>query len=213
MLTLYSYFRSSAAYRVRIALNLKGLEYDQVAINLVKGEQSGADYHAINTQSLVPSLRLGNGTVLTQSGAMLEWLDETFTRPPLYPEKPLQKARHRALCNIIACDIHPLNNLRVLKYLQGELTISEQDKTAWYQHWIAKGFASIEAQLDDGPFAAGEQPGMVDVFLVPQVYNALRFEQDMSPYPKIQAAYRACSDLPAFQAAAPEAQPDANITA
>ncbi len=208
MLQLYSYFRSSAAYRVRIALNLKSVEYEQIGVNLVKAEQRGPEYLALNPQGLVPSLRLEDGTVLTQSGAMLEWLEETYPQPRLYPADPIERARCRALCSAIACDIHPLNNLRVLKYLSGELGVSDEQKTTWYQHWIALGFDSLEGQLSGSPYALGDSPTMADVYLIPQVYNALRFKQDMSGYPRIQATYQACNELAAFQAAAPEAQPD-----
>ena len=209
MLRLYSYFRSSAAYRVRIALNYKNIEYDQVAINLVGDEQRSAAYLGVNPQGLVPALRLEEGTVITQSTAILEWLEEVHPALALYPPDPIARAKARALCNAVACDIHPLNNLRVLKYISGELNATDEQKSAWYQNWIAAGFASIESQLNGSPYALGETVTMVDLYLIPQVYNALRFEQDMTAYPKIMAVYEACNGLDAFKAAAPESQPDA----
>ena len=209
MLQLYSYFRSSAAYRVRIALNLKGVEYQQIGVNLVKVEQRSKEYLALNPQGMVPSLRLEDGTVLTQSGAILEWLEEAFPETRLHPGDAVERAKCRALYNSIACDIHPLNNLRVLKYLSGELGIGDEQKTAWYQHWIALGFSGLEGQLRGAPYALGDSLTLVDVCLIPQVYNALRFNQDMSNYPRIMGVYLACNELGAFQTAAPDAQPDA----
>lgn len=205
---LYSYFRSSAAYRVRIALNIKGIDHQRVAVNLLKGEQRGDDYLEINPLGLVPALRLENDTVLTQSTAILEWLEETHPDQPLLPSGPLEKARVRAWVNTIACDIHPIDNLRVLKYLTGTLGLDEEQKTAWYLHWIRAGFEALEKQLVGGPYCAGDTPGMADCYLVPQVYNANRFGLDISPYPKIQAISEACDQLDAFIAARPENQPD-----
>jgi len=206
---LYSYFRSSAAYRVRIALNIKGIDYQLAPVNLLEGAHQSDEYRAINPLGLVPALRLEDGTVLTQSTAILEWLEETHPDKPLLPRDPLAKARVRAWVNTIACDIHPIDNLRVLKYLTGTLGVDEEQKTAWYQHWIRPGFEALEKQLTAGPYCAGEAPGMADCYLVPQVYNARRFGLDMSPYPKIQAGCAACDELDAFIAARPENQPDA----
>jgi maleylpyruvate isomerase len=206
---LYGYFRSSAAYRVRIALNLKGIDYQQIAVNLLHSAQREESYIARNKQGLVPTLGLDEGSFITQSTAIIEWLEETYPTPALLPESPLQRANIRALCNIVACEIHPLNNLRVLKYLQDELGVDEIQKTTWYQHWVAEGFNAIDAMLSEGPFAMGDSITMADLYLVPQVFNALRFKQDMSPYPKIMACYNACNQVEAFIAAAPANQPDA----
>jgi len=209
MLTLYSYFRSSAAYRVRIALNVKKIEYDLVAINLVNNEQNSAQYLAINPQGLLPSLRLEDGAVVSQSTAILELLEESYPEQALYPTDAIAKAHVRSLCNIIACDIHPLNNLRVLKHLTTELGVSDEEKLSWYHYWIDLGFTSIENQLSCSPYAMGSVVTMADIYLIPQVYNALRFGQNMTKYPKIMAVYDACNKLDAFKAAAPESQPDA----
>ena len=205
---LYSYFRSSAAYRVRIALNLKGIDHGVIPVDLVAGEQRGEDYRWHNPQGLVPTLVSGN-IVLTQSTAILEWLEERHPEPALYPQDILQRARVRALCQLIACDIHPLNNLRVLKYLREEL---EQDKDAvqrWYAHWISEGFAALEAQLRDGSFVNGEAPGMAEAYLIPQVYNAERFSVPLDDFPHIRSLHARCEELPAFRRAHPDAQPDA----
>lgn len=204
---LYSYFRSSAAYRVRIALNLKGIDYDLLPVNLVQGDHQSAEYRAINPQGLVPSLELASGEYLTQSPAILEWIEEIYPEPPLYPQDPVQRARVRATCMSIGCDIHPINNLRVLKYLSNNLGVSDQAKTEWYHHWIALGFAAIEETVK-GPFCNGNEPSMADVYLVPQVYNALRFKLDMSGFPKILSAFNHCQEHPAFKAAHPEQQAD-----
>lgn len=209
MLQLFSYFRSSAAYRVRIALNLKAVGYVQEGVNLVADQQRSDSYMAINPQGLVPALRLENGTVLSQSTAILEWLEEAYPELPLYPKDPIERAKARALTNSVACDIHPLNNLRVLKYLAGEMGITDEQKTSWYHHWIAQGFTSLENQLTATPYSMGDRITMVDVYLIPQIYNALRFKQDMTPFPKIMQVYAACNVLDAFKTAAPEVQPDA----
>lgn len=210
MLRLYSYFRSSAAYRVRIALNYKGIEYKQIPVNLLNDEQKSKEYLAINPLGLVPALKLDDDTIITQSTAILEWLEEQYPEPGLYPYDAATRAKARSLCNIIACDIHPLNNLRVLKYLKEELLISEEQKSNWYQHWIAKGFRSVEKALSPGSYALGNSVSMVDIYLIPQVYNALRFKQDMNSYPNITRIYHACSVLDAFKMAAPESQMDAS---
>lgn len=206
---LFSYFRSTAAYRVRIALNLKGVDYRLTPVNLVNGEQQGAGYLAINAQGLVPALRLDNGRVLTQSTAILEWLEESQSGTPLLPGNAEERARIRGWVNLIACDIHPLNNLRVLKYLKNTLEVSDEDKTSWYHHWIQLGFEVLEQQLAGTPYSAGSEVSLADVYLVPQVFNAHRFGLDMSPYPGIQAITDACNQLDAFDRARPENQPDA----
>jgi maleylacetoacetate isomerase len=215
MLTLYSYWRSSAAYRVRIALNLKGLAYQQVPVHLVKdgGQQHSADYQALNPQQLVPLLvDEGNGGVrIAQSLAILEYLDEVFPVPALLPSDPAQRAQVRALARHIACDLHPLNNLRVLQYLTGELGVSDQARGAWYQHWLHKGLAAVEAGLAvfDDRLSLGECPGYLEACLVPQLYNARRFNCDLDAYPRILAMAARCESLDAFKQAAPEVQPDA----
>lgn len=210
---LYDYFRSSAAYRVRIALNLKGVEYQQVPVSLVKGEQSAAPFLDINPQGLVPALELDDGTLLSQSLAICEYLDEAHPTPALLPAGALSRARVRALAQAIACDIHPLNNLGVMKYLKGALSIGEEAAAQWYGHWVSEGFAALEQRLEGegetGRFCHGERPTLADLCLVPQVYNARRFAIDLSDYPGIVAVDAACTALQAFAAAAPENQPDA----
>lgn len=214
MTTLYGYFRSSAAYRVRIALNLKGLAHDQAPVNLVKGEQRGEEYLARNPQGLVPALITDDGVRLTQSLAICEYLDERYPDPALLPADAAGRARVRALAQSVACEIHPLNNLRVLKYLTGELGLDETAKMTWYRHWIAEGFAALEAQLSreagSGDFCHGDTPGLADLCLVPQVFNAERFECDLATYPRIRRIVANCRALDAFARAAPEAQPDAD---
>ncbi|PPC74502.1 maleylacetoacetate isomerase [Pokkaliibacter plantistimulans] len=208
-LELFSYFRSSTAYRLRIALNLKGIDYRITPINLLKGEQRSEAYLQLNPQGLVPALRLGDGRILTQSMAILEWLEVSYPQTPLYPDDSWQQAQVRSLCMEISCDIHPLNNLRILKYLVGPLGRSDEEKTAWYHHWLHQGFRVLEAQLPDTTYAGGEQPNMVDVCLIPQLYNAYRFGLDMTSYPRMQHIYHHCNQLDAFIQAAPEQQPDA----
>jgi len=208
---LYSYFRSSAAYRVRIALNLKGLPYEMVPIHLTKdgGLQSTAEYRAVNPQKLVPSLVLDRGDVLTQSLAIIEYLDETHPEPRLLPTNPIERARVRAVALAIACDIHPIDNLRVLQYLKRALKHEQPEIDAWYHHWIVEGFAALEATLEPGPYACGAQVTLADVCLVPQVANARRFKVPLDAFPKIVAADAACLALPPFDKARPENQPDA----
>jgi maleylacetoacetate isomerase len=212
-LVLYSYWRSSAAYRVRIALNLKGLAFQSIPVNLVKhgGEQLGETYRAINPQGLVPVL-LHEGNVLTQSMAICEYLDECFSNYPLLPADSTGRAQVRSLALQIACDIHPLNNLRVQKYLQAHCGES-LDATQWMSHWMSEGFAAIEQQLenrgDTGSLYYGDRPGLFECFLVPQVYNAERFGTEMSAFPAINRIVKQCRNLPAFIDAAPENQPDA----
>lgn len=213
MTTLYGYYRSSAAYRVRIALNLKGLAYDQAPVNLVKGEQRAETNLARNPQGLVPTLKTDDGVQLTQSLAICEYLDEQHPEPPLLPADAGERARVRSLAQLVASEIHPLNNLKVLKYLVHELKVDEDAKLAWYRHWIAEGFDALEAMLSreagSGDFCHGDTPTLADLCLVPQVFNAERFECDLSPYPRIQRITANCRALPAFQQAAPEVQPDA----
>ncbi len=213
---LYTYFRSSAAYRVRIALNLKGLPYDSVPVHLVKdgGQQLQASYQAKNPQKLIPALELEDGTVLTQSLAIMEYLDEAHpAAAALLPQGTIARAQVRALAQAIACDIHPLNNLRVLKYLSGTLQVSDEVKNAWYQHWVQAGFSAIETMLanspDTGKCCFGDTPTLADCCLIPQVYNAERFNVDMAAYPTIARITAHCRSLPAFQQAAPEQQADA----
>ncbi|MGQ9365789.1 maleylacetoacetate isomerase [Azospirillum sp. ST 5-10] len=209
---LYGYFRSSAAYRVRIALNLKGLTADLVAVHLRRGEQTAPAYAALNPQRLVPALE-DEGTVLTQSLAIVEYLDERHPHPPLLPVDPADRARVRALALAVACDIHPLNNLRVLNHLRDRLGLDEAARNDWYRHWVADGFRAIEAMLAGDPrtgrLCHGDTPTLADVALVPQVYNAERFAVDLAPYPTIRRVTDAARALDAFAAAAPERQPDA----
>ncbi|ARP82625.1 maleylacetoacetate isomerase [Bordetella genomosp. 8] len=211
---LYSYFRSSAAYRVRIALNLKGLPYEYVPVHLVKdgGQQLKPEYTRLNPQALVPTLVDGDA-VLTQSMAIIEYLDETHPQPPLLPDTPIARARVRALAQGIACDIHPLNNLRVLRYLKRELDLPDQARDTWYRHWVESGLLALERMLADSPdtgaFCHGDAPTLADACLVPQVYNARRLDCDLSAMPTIVRIDAACLALPAFAQAAPDAQPDA----
>ncbi|MBH0046633.1 maleylacetoacetate isomerase [Pseudoalteromonas sp. NZS11_1] len=207
---LYSYFRSSAAYRVRIALNLKAIDHELAIVNLLKSEQLGEEYLATNPQGLLPALETDNG-VLAQSLAILEWLDETYPQAPLITGTAWQKAQIRNLSFAIACDIHPVNNLRVLKYLSNELGVDNEAKNKWYRHWIEISFEKIELMLNENDdYCFGNQPTLADICLVPQVFNAIRFNVDMSAYPKIAAIYEHCNKLAAFNDAAPQNQPDAN---
>ena len=211
---LYTYFRSSAAYRVRIALNLKGLPWEAAAVHLARdgGEQHSAAYRAVNPAELVPTLE-DRGATLTQSLAIIEYLDELRPQPALLPANLLARARVRAIAQAIACDIHPINNLRVLQYLTGPLGVSEDQKLAWYRHWVDTGLAAVEAMLadhpDTGQFCHGDTPGLADCCLVPQVYNARRFNCRLDHVPTVMRIVDACEGLPAFQAAAPGAQADA----
>lgn len=208
---LYDYFRSSAAYRVRIAMNLKGLTADREFIHLRKGDQRGEAYRAINPQKLVPTLIDGDVT-LAQSLAIIEYLNETKAGPALLPSDPVGRARVRQLAQIIACDIHPINNLRILGYLTGKLGLSEEQRDEWYRHWVKEGFEALETLLQDkatGLFCHGDQPTLADICLVPQVFNGLRFKVDMAPYPVINRIYAQCNTLEAFAEAKPDVQPDA----
>ncbi|MGC1816148.1 MAG: maleylacetoacetate isomerase [Casimicrobiaceae bacterium] len=211
---LYDYFRSSAAYRVRIALNLKGVMPDErTFVHLRMGNQRAQDYLALNPQGLVPALALDDGQVLTQSLAIVEYLDETHPEPPLLPADPAARARVRAIALQIACEIHPLNNLRVLNYLTGTMGVSKEQKNGWYRYWIDVGFEALEKQLaresGTGRHCHGDTPTLADVCLVPQLANARRFAIDLSPYPTLTRIEAACNALPAFSAAAPSRQPDA----
>ena len=210
---LYTFWRSSAAYRVRIALNLKGLGYTSIAKALGKGAHLAADYTAVNPQGLVPALE-DDGHVFTQSLAIMEYLDETHPAPPFLPADPVGRATVRSLAQAIACDIHPLNNLRVLNYLRGPLEADDATVTAWYRHWIGVGFASLEElarrHARTRRFFYGDAPTLADICLVPQVYNARRFECDLAPYPTLVALSTALEAIPEFAAARPEAQPDAS---
>jgi len=208
----YDYFRSSAAYRCRIALNLKGLDPERTFVNLRTGEVRSAWYTEINPQQLVPSLVLGED-VLTQSMAIIEYLDEQHPEPPLLPKDGLERARVRALAQSIACDIHPLNNLRVLNYLTGDMGLSEDKKLEWYHHWIEVGFTALETQLagdpQTGTYCHGDTVGLADICLAPQVFNARRFEVDVDRYPTIARIDAAINALDAFADAQPGRQPDA----
>ena len=208
---LYGYFRSSAAFRVRIALNLKKLDYETAAIHLRRNDQSGPDYLAVNPQGLVPTLDDG-GRRLIQSLAIIEYLDETYQDPPLLPKSPEDRARVRALAEIVACDIHPINNLRVLRYLMHSLGHDETAIASWYNHWIATGFHALERLLADdartGDFCHENVPGFADIALVPQVVNAERYRLDLAPYPTITRIFESCTKREAFAAAHPNKQPD-----
>jgi len=212
MLTLYSYWRSTAAYRVRIALNLKGLAYRQLPVHLLKdgGQQHAAEYRALNPQELVPLLVDGE-TGIAQSLAILEYLEEVYPLPTLLPAEPAQRARVRALALHIACEIHPLNNLRVLQYLSNQLGVADQAKDAWYRHWVGLGLAAVEQGLAgfEGGLSLGQRPGYLEACLVPQLYNARRFNCALDAYPRILAMAARCESLEAFKQAAPEVQPDA----
>jgi maleylpyruvate isomerase len=211
---LYGYFRSSASYRVRIALNLKGCRYEHRSVHLSRagGEQFSPEFREVNPQSLVPVLEDGSKR-FTQSLAIIEYLEDRYPRPPLLPSDPAARARVRALALSIACDVHPLNNLRVLGYLTRELGVSEEAKVRWYQQWVALGLRAFEAQVangaDTGLFCHGDTPGLADCCLVPQLFNARRFQCDLSGYPTLLAIEQRCAAMPAFHDAAPEHQPDA----
>lgn len=201
---LYDFFRSSAAYRVRIALNLKGVAYDRREVHLVKGEQRAADHLARNPQGFVPALDIGDGQVLTQSLPIIEWLDATFPEPRLIPADPLARARAMAQAMVIAADIHPLNNLRVLRRLGAQFGADDAATGDWYRHWIAQGFAALEVMAGDGPFLGGAAPRIADVMLVPQMYNARRFDTPLNDYPRLVAADAAARAMAAFAAASPD---------
>ena len=208
---LYGYFRSSAAFRVRIALNLKKRDYETASIHLRRNDQSRPEYRNVNPQGLVPTLE-DVGQTLIQSLAIIEYLDEIYPDPPLLPKDPAGRARVRALADIVACDIHPINNLRVLRYLMHELGHDEAAVAAWYNHWIAAGFDALEPLLANdaptGAFCHGDTPGLADVTLVPQVVNAERYRLDLAPYPTVTRIYENCMKLEPFITAHPNNQPD-----
>jgi maleylpyruvate isomerase len=210
---LYDYWRSSAAYRVRIALNVKGLTAEHLPVHLRRGEQRGERYRGTNPAGLVPALETDEGQVLTQSLAIVEWLEEVHPLPRLLPVDPALRAEVRAAALTVACEIHPLNNLRVLDYLEQSLGLDQSARSAWYRHWIAEGLAMLEAQLAPrpagGPYAFGEAPGLADLCLVPQLANARRFDCPLAAFPTLTAIDAACALLPAFQAAHPNRQSDA----
>ena len=209
---LYTYFRSSAAFRVRIALNLKGLAYEPAFVHLAKGEHRAPGYGAVNPQALVPALE-DSGKLLTQSLAIIEYLDETQPKVPLLPKDPLGRARVRSLSMLIACEIHPINNLRVLQHLKRALGQSDEQFNSWYRHWIADGLAKFEADLANtkgtGRFCHGDAPTMADCCLVPQIFNAQRYQCDTAAYPTTMRVFAECMKLDAFDRAQPSKQPDA----
>jgi maleylpyruvate isomerase len=207
---LYGHALSSASYRVRIALSLKGLQYTSVLLDLRAGEQRLEGFLQINSQGFVPALALDDGTVLTQSAAIIEYLDEIHPQPRLLPQAPVARARVRALSHAVTCDVHPLNNLRVLQYLEKDLGHDKALRDAWYGHWVRLGFDALERRLvrdtETGRFCHGDAPTMADVCLVPQVFNARRFAVDLEAYPRIVGIDAACREMPEFQAAAPDRQ-------
>ena len=208
---LYSYFRSSAAYRVRIALNLKGVGYDTVPIHLQRegGINRKPEYRAVNPHMRLPALRLDSGDVLIQSLAIIGYLDDTHPQPPLLPRDPVAKAKVRAIAEIVACDIHPLNNIAPLRYLKNVLGQEQSKIDEWYHHWIHDGFTAIEEMISPAPYTFGSEITLADICLVPQVYNARRLKVPLDRYPKIVAIDAACAKLAAFDKARPENQPDA----
>ncbi len=209
---LHTYFRSSAAYRVRIALHYKQLAFESCPVNLREREQVQFEFKQLNPQGLVPVLEDG-GVILSQSLAICEYLEEQYPDPPILPRDAVGRARVRALASLVACDIHPLNNLRVLDYLGDFLHVAEGDRRAWYRHWVGLGLVAMERRLSDeeatGRCCHGDEPTLADICLVPQVYNAERFDCDLSPYPYVRRIVETCRSLPAFQAAHPAIQPDA----
>jgi maleylacetoacetate isomerase len=208
---LYNYFRSSASFRVRIALELKGLAYEYVPVHLPKGEHKQAAYAAVSPALLVPALQLDTGEHLEQSMAIIEYLDETHPQPALLPRDPLGRARVRALAQLVACEIHPLNNLRVLKYLTRELKVDDATKDQWYRHWVREGLEAFERELATGPagrFCFGDAPTLADCCLVPQIFNGQRFKVSFDGLARTMAAFDACMALPAFQRAQPSSCPD-----
>ncbi|MGV3731019.1 MAG: maleylacetoacetate isomerase [Sphingopyxis sp.] len=203
-LILHDYFRSSASFRVRIALNLKGLDYERVEVSLIAGEQRSDAFLEQNAQGFVPMLVV-DGEPIIQSMAIIDWLDRAYPEPRLIPEEAMPRAVALARAQVIASDIHPLNNLRVLKYLKRDLGLNEQTKDRWYRHWIVQGFDALEAMAGDGKFLGGDAPGVADCCLVPQMYNARRFETPLDDYPRLVAIDAACMELEAFQKAHPDA--------
>jgi maleylacetoacetate isomerase len=208
---LYTYFRSSAAFRVRIALNLKGLACEPRFIHLAKGEHRKPEFAQVNAQALLPTLELDDGTRLNQSLAIIEYLEERHPQPPLLPKDAVGRARVRSLSNLIASEIHPLNNLRVLQHLKRSIGQSEEQVNAWYRHWIADGLAKLEPELarTAGKFSYQDSPSMADCCLVPQIFNAKRYNCDLAPYPTTMRVFEQCMKLEAFDRAQPSKQPDA----
>lgn len=206
---LYSYFRSSAAYRVRIALNLKGLSYETAPVHLVNDANKRPEFRAVNPQMRVPALSTPQGETLIQSLAIIEYLDETHPEPPLLPRDPIARAKVRALAQLVACDIHPLNNIGPLRYLRHQMGQEQGAIDAWYHHWVLAGFEALEALIEPGPYAWGKQVTLADLCLVPQVANARRLLVPLQRFPKIVGVDAACLKLPAFDRARPEHQPDA----
>lgn len=208
---LYTYFRSSAAFRVRIALNLKGLAYESATVHLAKGEHRKPAFNALNPQGLLPALE-ESGRLLTQSLAIIEYLEETHAQPPLLPKDPFARARVRSLSLLVACEIHPLNNLRTLTHLKKGLGQDEEQVNAWYRYWIADGLAKLEAELgapDTGAYCHGDAPTMADCCLVPQVFNAQRYKCELTSYPAVMRVFDACMRIESFDRAQPGKQPDA----
>ena len=208
---LYNYFRSSASFRVRIALELKGLSYDYIPVHLVKGEHKAEGYSQVSPSRLVPTLVTDAGEPLGQSMAIIEWLDETYPEPALLPRDPVQRAQVRALAQLVACEIHPLNNLRVLKYLTHTLKVDEEAKNTWYRHWVRDGLEIFERELQRlpaGKYCWGDTPTMADCLLVPQIFNGKRFNVDFGGLTRTMAAFDACMAHPAFQKAQPSSCPD-----
>lgn len=210
---LYSYFRSSCSYRLRIALKLKGVEYEYLPVNLLQQEQHSPEYLEVNPMGLVPALEVSPGEFLGQSVALLEWLEEEYPLPPLLPPEPLARARVRSLVNAIACDIQPICNTGVTSYMKTEYESSEQAIHQWFTTWMHRGFSAVEDTLarNDCDFCFGDTPGMADIFLVPQVYNARRMEVSMEQFPNITRIADSCNTLPAFTEAAPGQQPDCTL--
>jgi maleylacetoacetate isomerase len=208
---LYTYWRSSAAWRVRIALALKGVGYEAVPVSLIAngGQQHSEAYAVINAQHLVPTLILDDGTKLTQSLAIIDWLESAYPAPALLPENPIGRAKVLAASHLIAMDIHPINNLRVMKSLTDQFGADADAKTKWMQHWMAIGFDALEGMIEPSPFAFGSQPTLADLCLIPQLYNARRWGMDLSPWQRLIAVEKSCLALTAFTSTAPEAQPDA----
>lgn len=211
-MTLYSYFRSGTSHRTRIAMNLKGLDYDYIAVNLAEDKQLESKYKAINPQGLVPTLQ-ADDLILFQSPAILEWLEEVYPEHPLLPSDSAGRMRVRALSALIGCDIHPINNRRILQHLRNELSVGEEEVLTWCQHWINEGFTTLETLLEKdktrGKFCYGDNPTFAECYLIPQVYSARRFKVDMTPYPNIVAIDEHCRTLKAFLDSEPMNQPDA----
>lgn len=211
LLKLYTYYRSSASYRVRIALHLKGIAFEPHFVHLTRGggEHLSPTYKAVNPQARLPALSLPDGDVVIQSPAILEWLEETYPLPPLLPEDPLERARVRGVAALIACDIHPLNNSGPLGYLRRTLNHSDAEVSSWISHWITQGFSAVEALISDDGWAFGPEPGLADLYIVPQVFSARRFLVRLDAFPRIRRIEALSATHPAFAKAAPGAQPDA----